>query len=97
MTRRQFRRAIAGAIAIIPALGEMTGGQPGDVSVERLGEAHQNAVLVDVERHRKPDRGSAVANALEAAVIRSVSAPTSHARNIELAILGVELAAMCPG
>ena len=61
---------------------------------ERQREGQQDAVLVGVKRGRKLDRLARVAHALKAAVGRRVRAPAGHPGDVELAVLGVEPAAV---
>src|SRR5438128_641571 len=72
----------------------MAGGLLGDAAADRLCERDLDAVVVHAEGARQLHRLPRIADAMEAAVGISVRAPARHAADIELAVLGIESAAM---
>src|SRR5579871_3866828 len=90
-------RAVAAAVTIVPALGKVRFGLSDECSLKRLGELDEHAVLVHMEPARQLDRSAGVANALETAIVGGISAPTRHATDVKLPILGVEASAVDAG
>ncbi len=94
MARREFGRAVAHAVPIIPRLGEMAFGLGGNFPVNGPGERHPYAVLVDMHRGGKLDKFTGVTHALEAGIGQGIARPALHAGHVQLAILGMKAAAM---
>src|SRR5260370_18271078 len=91
--RGEFRRAVSGAVAVIPCLGELAARLTGRRPLDGQSERNANAILINVEAARKLDGLAGIANALHATVRDAISPPATHAASITLTVSGVEPAA----
>ena len=88
---RQLGRAVAGAVAIVPGLGEMPFRLARRCSRSSGRENVSSTPFSWAwKASRKLDRLAGVAHALKAAVGRGVGAPAGHPGDIELAVPGIE-------
>src|SRR5579884_642575 len=94
MARRILGRAVGGAKAVVPALGEVVFRFFDERSVERPRELDEHTVAIHMEPTRQLDHVAGVTDALETAVVGRVGAPTRHATDVKLPIFGVESSAM---
>ena len=90
---REFRRAIAAAVAVVPQFHSVVGGILGDLGLERRAEGDLQSVLGRVSLEGGADRLTRVADAVEAAVAGRRILPPLEPGQVELPVLGVESAA----
>lgn len=91
---RIFRRAVLRPVFVVPALREA---RRGIRVLHGLVEAEEHAVVACFKTHRHGFIAAGEAHALEAAVLRCVTAPALHAIHIKMPVLRVEAGALRAG
>ncbi len=99
LSTRVLGRPVGAAVTVVPRLSEVRRRNLGDVRVERLREVDADSILVNMKTDWHLRRGrlpvvACVSDSLKASVVGRVGSPAHHARDIELAIDGIESAAM---